>query len=118
MYSAHAEGFLKAVGRKPSEPTEPCTRAQKPIAMNTLEALETMLAIAQDEGIEVRNEWLSGVRGGLVRLGSKAVLFVDQALSVPEQLEQVRGALGALDWSETPRGEQMAICLSEPQAQR
>ncbi|MCY3006610.1 MAG: hypothetical protein NTV29_11640 [Planctomycetota bacterium] len=86
--------------------------------MNTLEALETMLAIAQDEGIEVRNEWLSGVRGGLVRVGSKAVLFVDQALSVPEQLEQVRGALGALDWSETPRGAQMAVCLGEPQADR
>lgn len=86
--------------------------------MNSLEALETMLAIAQEEGIEVRSEWLSGVRGGLVRLGSKAVLFVDQALTVPEQLEQVRGALGALDWSETPRGEQMAVCLAKSGADR
>ena len=110
--------FLKAVERKPSEPTEPCIRAQKPIAMNTLEALETMLAIAQDEGIEVRSEWLSGVRGGLVRLGSKAVLFVDQALTVPEQFEQVRGALGALDWSQTPRGDQMAVCLTKPTSER
>jgi hypothetical protein len=98
--------------------TEPCIRAQKPIAMNTLEALETMLAIAQDEGIEVRSEWLSGVRGGLVRLGSKAVLFVDQALTVPEQFEQVRGALGALDWSQTPRGDQMAVCLTKPTSER
>ena len=109
---------MKAVGRKPSEPTDPCIRAQKPIAMNTLEALETMLAIAQDEGIEVRSEWLSGVRGGLVRLGSKAVLFVDQALTVPEQFEQVRRALGALDWSQTPRGDQMAVCLTKPTSER
>jgi hypothetical protein len=97
---------------------EPCIRAQKPIAMNTLEALETMLAIAQDEGIEVRSEWLSGVRGGLVRVGSKAVLFVDQALTVPEQFEQVRCALGALDWSQTSRGDQMAVCLSKPISDR
>lgn len=86
--------------------------------MNTLEALETMLAIAQDEGIEVRSEWLSGVRGGLVRLGSKAVLFVDQALTVPEQFEQVRGALGALDWSQTQRGDQMAVCLTKSTSER
>lgn len=79
--------------------------------MNSLEVLETMLAIAQDEGIEVRSEWLSGVRGGLVRVGDRAILFVDEALSVPDQLEQVRGALGVLDWSETPRGDQMVECL-------
>jgi len=80
--------------------------------MNSLEVLETMLAIAQEEGIEVRSEWLSGVRGGLVRIGDRAILFVDEALSVPDQLEQVRGALGILDWSDTSRGEQMAECLS------
>ena len=79
--------------------------------MNSLEVLETMLAIAQEEGIEVRSEWLSGVRGGLVRVGDKAVLFVDESMSVPDQLEQVRGALGVLDWSETPRGGQMVECL-------
>jgi len=84
---------------------------RNPAAMNSLEVLETMLAIAQEEGIEVRSEWLSGVRGGLVRVGSKAVLFVDQSLSVPEQLEQVRAALGVLDWSQTARGDQMAVCL-------
>lgn len=79
--------------------------------MNSLETLETMLAIAQEEGIQVRSEWLSGVRGGLVRVGSQAILFVDEALSVPEQLEQVRSALGVLDWSETSRARQMAECL-------
>jgi hypothetical protein len=84
---------------------------RNPIAMNSLEILETMLAIAQEEGIEIRSEWLSGVRGGLVRVGDKAVLFVDQALSVPEQLHQVRSALRPLDWSETPRGACMTECL-------
>jgi hypothetical protein len=79
--------------------------------MNSLETLETMLAIAQDEGIEIRSEWLSGVRGGLVRVGDKSVLFVDQALSVPEQLQQVRSALRPLDWSETPQGARMSECL-------
>ncbi|MFM8570358.1 MAG: hypothetical protein ACKOAU_02055 [Pirellula sp.] len=79
--------------------------------MNSLETLETMLAIAQQEGIEVRSEWLSGVRGGLVRVGTKAMLFVDEALSVPEQLEQVRMALGLLDWSGTPHADQMEQCL-------
>jgi hypothetical protein len=80
--------------------------------MNSLEALETMLAIANEEGIEVRSEWLSGVRGGLVRVGSKAILFVDQSMSVPEQLDQVQAALSALDWSETPHGEQMQRCFA------
>jgi len=82
-----------------------------PIAMNSLETLETMLAIAQEEGIQVRSEWLAGVRGGLVRVGDRAILFVDEALSVPEQLEQVRCALGVLDWSQTPGALQMAECL-------
>jgi hypothetical protein len=84
---------------------------RNPVAMNSLEILETMLAIANEEGIEIRSEWLSGVRGGLVRVGDKAVLFVDQALSVPEQLEQVRSALRPLDWSETPQAARMSECL-------
>lgn len=79
--------------------------------MNSLETLETMLAIAQEEGIQVRSEWLGGVRGGLVRVGQRAILFVDEALSVPEHLEQVRSALGVLDWSQTPGASQMAECL-------
>jgi len=64
-----------------------------PIAMNSLETLETMLAIAQEEGIQVRSEWLAGVRGGLVRVGDRALWFVDEALSVPEQVELVLCAL-------------------------
>lgn len=70
-----------------------------------------MLAIADKEGIAVRSEWLGGVRGGLVRVGQRAFLFVDESLTVPEQLAQVRLALGELDWSETEHAEVMGRLL-------
>jgi len=79
--------------------------------LNSVESLELMLAIAKEEGIQVRSEWLSGVRGGLVRVGEQPYLFVDESLSVPEQLAQVRSALGALDWSETSHAQAMAQLL-------
>ena len=79
--------------------------------LNSVESLELMLAIAKEEGIQVRSEWLSGVRGGLVRVGEQPYLFVDESLSVPEQLAQVRSALGALDWSETSHADAMAQLL-------
>ena len=78
----------------------------------SLDTLERMLAIAEYEGIDVRTEWLAGVRGGLVRIGQKAILFVDQALSVPEQLESVRAALKPLDWSETSFAGEMQDLLA------
>ena len=79
--------------------------------LNSVESLELMLAIAKEEGIQVRSEWLSGVRGGLVRVCEQPYLFVDESLSVPEQLAQVRSALGALDWSETSHADAMAQLL-------
>jgi hypothetical protein len=39
-------------------------------------------------------------------------LFVDESLSVPEQLAQVRSALGVLDWSETSHAQAMAQLLA------
>jgi hypothetical protein len=81
-------------------------------ALNSVESLELMLAIAKEEGIQVRSEWLSGVRGGLVRVGEQPYLFVDESLSVPEQLAQVRSALGVLDWSETSHAQAMAQLLA------
>ena len=80
--------------------------------LNSVESLELMLAIAKEEGIQVRSEWLSGVRGGLVRVGEQPYLFVDESLSVPEQLAQVRSALGVLDWSETSHAQAMAQLLA------
>ncbi|MCU0714563.1 MAG: hypothetical protein MUD03_00385 [Pirellula sp.] len=77
----------------------------------TVDRLERVLAIALEEGIQVRREWLRGVRGGLVRVGRSPILFVDDSLGVPEQWDQVRAALAQLDWSETPFGEEMARLL-------
>jgi hypothetical protein len=81
------------------------------VGVNSVESLEMMLAIASQEGITVRSEWLGGVRGGLVRVGRRAFLFVAESLTVPEQLEQVRLALGELDWTETEHAGAMARLL-------
>ncbi len=70
-------------------------------SISRLEQLERLLEIASEEGIEVRNEWLGGIRGGLVRIGRSPILFVDQSLPVPEQLEHVRSTLSQLDWTES-----------------
>jgi hypothetical protein len=67
----------------------------------TVDRLERLLEIATQEGISVRSEWLGGVRGGLVRVGRTPILFVDESLSVSDQLEQVRASLELLDWSES-----------------
>jgi hypothetical protein len=77
----------------------------------TLERLEKMLEIAENEGINVRCEWLGGVQGGLVRVGKAAVLFVDESLTVPEQLEQSRAALNQLDWTESEWWDEMSQLL-------
>lgn len=77
----------------------------------TVDRLERVLAIALEEGIRVRREWLRGVRGGLARVGRQPILFVDESLGVSEQWDQVRVALAQLDWSETPFGEEMTRLL-------
>lgn len=77
----------------------------------TLDRLEKLLEIASKEGIKVRCEWLGGVRGGLARVGSDPILFVDESLTVPEQLEQSKNALSQLDWSESEWWDQMSQLL-------
>jgi hypothetical protein len=77
-----------------------------------LDRLELVLEIAKSEGIDVRKEWLRGIRGGLVRLGQNPILFVDESLSVSEQFDSVRRSLSPLDWSETERGEEMLELLA------
>jgi len=79
--------------------------------LQTLERLERILEIASDEGISVRCEWLGGVRGGLVRLGKTPILFVDESLSVPDQLDQVRDSLTLLDWTESEWWNEMTSLL-------
>lgn len=79
--------------------------------LQTLERLERILEIATEEGISVRCEWLGGVRGGLVRLGKTPILFVDESLSMPDQLEQVQSSLTLLDWSESEWWDEMRALL-------
>ncbi len=81
--------------------------------MNSLERMERLLAIAEEGGIQVRNEWLGGVRGGLVRVGETPILFVDDSLEVQEQLAQARSALARLDWSESQWWNEMETLLQE-----
>jgi hypothetical protein len=71
------------------------------MAIDSLERMERLLAIAQEEGIRVRNEWLGGIRGGLVRIGSDPILFVDDSLDLQEQLRQTCIALSQLDWRDS-----------------
>lgn len=71
------------------------------MAINSLERMERLLAIAQEEGILVRNEWLGGVRGGLVRIGKEPILFIDDSLDLPDQLHQAKAALSQLDWRDS-----------------
>jgi hypothetical protein len=44
-------------------------------------------------GYGIRHEWLGGTGGGACEFGGKKWIFVDLALSVIEQLDQVTGAL-------------------------
>ena len=78
---------------------------------SSMECMERLLAIAESEGISVRSEWLGGIRGGLVRIGKEAILFVDESLAVAEQLEHARDSLSRLDWSETPWSDEMRELL-------
>lgn len=57
--------------------------------MNTLDVLEEALSLAERSGFEVRREWLEETTGGVCRIGSKWVLYVDLSLPIDEQLAQV-----------------------------
>ncbi len=79
---------------------------------STVDRLHRLLEIAEFEGIHVRREWMRGVRGGLVRVGSSPILFLDESLSIKEQCEAALAALRQLDWSETEFGSEMKMLLS------
>ena len=61
--------------------------------MHTVEMLERLLALAGQMGYVVRQEWLGGSGGGECQFGGRRYIFVDLALSVMEQLEQVAAVL-------------------------
>ena len=61
--------------------------------MRTVELLERSLTVAHNLGYQVRHEWLGGSGGGACEYGGRKWLFVDLALTVDEQLDQVCRAL-------------------------
>lgn len=63
--------------------------------MRTVEMLEQAVCTARDLGYRIRHEWLGGGGGGACEFGGRKWLFVDLALSVEEQLEQICSALRA-----------------------
>lgn len=61
--------------------------------MRTVELLEQLLAVAEELGYRIRQEWLGGVGGGACEFGGRKWLFLDLALNAAEQLDQVTEAL-------------------------
>ena len=61
--------------------------------MRAVELLEQALATADVLGYQVRHEWLGGAGGGLCEYGGNRWIFVDLALTIDEQLDQVVEAL-------------------------
>ena len=61
--------------------------------MHTVELLDHLLAAAQELGYQIRREWLDGQGGGRCEFADQRWIFLDLALTVPEQLEQLTDAL-------------------------
>ncbi len=61
--------------------------------MHAVRRLHAALELARRAGYQVRHEWLDGVSYPACRLGGRKLLFVDLALDVHDQLEQVLSVL-------------------------
>jgi hypothetical protein len=61
--------------------------------MHTVELREQALALAEQLGYRIREEWLGGSGGGQCEFAGCRWIFVDLALNAQEQLEQVAEAL-------------------------
>ena len=61
--------------------------------MHTVELLERLKSLAEEAGYTIRHEWLGGSGGGKCEFAGRKWIFVDLALSVVEQLDQVAAAL-------------------------
>ena len=57
--------------------------------MHTVYAMEQATEFAERLGFRIRQEWLGGTGGGACEFNGQKWLFVDLALNVIEQLEQV-----------------------------
>jgi hypothetical protein len=70
--------------------------------MHTADLLDQALRAAAQLGYGVRQEWLGGSGGGGCEIKGRKWIFVDLALSLPDQLDQVLEVL---------RNEPQARCL-------
>lgn len=61
--------------------------------MHTVELLEQACEAAEQLGYRTRQEWLGGTGGGACEFAGNKWIFIDLAVSVFEQLEQVVAAL-------------------------
>ncbi len=61
--------------------------------MHTVELREQALAVAQQLGYHIREEWMGGSGGGQCEFAGRKWIFVDLSLSTVEQLEQIAEAL-------------------------
>lgn len=61
--------------------------------MHTVELLERMMETAQQAGYTVRLEWLGGAGGGACEFAGRKWIFVDLALTIVEQVDQLAAAL-------------------------
>jgi len=61
--------------------------------MHTVELLEQAMEVARQLGYGTRQEWLGGSGGGACEFGGHKWIFVDLALNVVEQLDQVTAAI-------------------------
>ncbi len=84
--------------------------------MHTVELLEQSCEVAEQLGYQTRQEWLGGTGGGACEFAGRKWIFVDLALSVFEQLEQVTDALAAGP-GHLPAGSVVthAACAGDPQ---
>jgi hypothetical protein len=61
--------------------------------MYTVELLEQAKSVAQQLGYQLRQEFLGGSGGGSCEIFGQKWIFIDLALTIPDQLEQVLEAL-------------------------
>jgi hypothetical protein len=61
--------------------------------MHSADLLEQAISVAQKLGYGVRYEWLGGVSSGACEYAGRKWLFIDLALNVIEQLDQVTNVL-------------------------
>ena len=59
----------------------------------TIQQLDALILVAQENGYQIRYEYLGGAGGGLCEFGGRKWLFVDLALNAIETLEMVRTSL-------------------------